>query len=178
MWRISGPSLSEETVKLAELRAQHLGWTIWKDRHTGSWWACPPPPGMTLLDAPDLDRLEGKILDVEAWGGTVIPTMANAEAVRVFAENERVRLGRRIAQIKVEVQAGNLTPSEVFTAMALAYEDHEDGAGQVWLAFTASARRFLATLTVTPATPSPLLFQYAAKIREYLAALLAAEPGQ
>jgi hypothetical protein len=66
---ISGPSLSEETVKLGELRAQHPGWTIWKGRHTGSWWACPPPPGMTLLDAPDLDRLEAMILDVKAWGG-------------------------------------------------------------------------------------------------------------
>jgi hypothetical protein len=71
-----------------------------------------------------------------------------------------------------------LTASETFTALALAYEDHDDGIRQVRQAFTASATRFLGTVVATPATPAPLLFQYAAKIRRYLDALLAAEASQ
>jgi hypothetical protein len=108
----------------------------------------------------------------------VTPTLTNADAVRVFAETERARLARRIEQIRTEVRAGTLTASETFTALALAYEDHEDGIRQVRRAFTSSARRFLATLDIGPATPAPLLFQYAVKIREFLTVLIAAEAGQ
>jgi len=36
-------------------------------KFTGSWWAMPPPGLMALIDAPDLDQLEAKIADVEAW---------------------------------------------------------------------------------------------------------------
>jgi hypothetical protein len=64
---ISGPQVSEEDVRLVEVRAVHPGWTIWKGKQTGSWWACPPPPATLLLEAADLDALETKILDVEAW---------------------------------------------------------------------------------------------------------------
>ncbi|HUY47376.1 MAG TPA: hypothetical protein VMV92_16860 [Streptosporangiaceae bacterium] len=64
---LSGPSLPEDDVMLAELRAQHPQWTIWKGKHTGSWWACPPPGVLSLIDAPDLGQLEAKILDIEAW---------------------------------------------------------------------------------------------------------------
>jgi hypothetical protein len=67
---LSGPSLPEDEVKLAELRAAHPGWTIWWGKHTESWWAAPPPGLISsLLNDTDPDRLEAKILDVETWAG-------------------------------------------------------------------------------------------------------------
>jgi hypothetical protein len=88
-----------------------------------------------------------------------------AAAVRLFTANETARLGARIEQIRGEVRAGTLTPTEVFTAMALAYEDHAEGIAQVRRAFTAAARRHLAE----PETGD------AATCRSFLATLLATD---
>jgi hypothetical protein len=66
---LSGPALSEDEVKLRELRTEHPDWVLWFGRFTKSWWAAPPPPGQALINAPDLDALEAMILDIETWEG-------------------------------------------------------------------------------------------------------------
>jgi hypothetical protein len=94
--------------------------------------------------------------------------MSSPAAVRRFIETETARLGARIRRIHAEVAAGHLTPSETYTALALAFEDHADGIAVVRRAFTASASRFLAE----PVGSAP---DYAARCRRVLATLLAVD---
>jgi poly(3-hydroxyalkanoate) synthetase len=60
-------SHGEEDLTLAALQARWPRWTIWRGKHTGSWWAMPPPGILTLVNADDLDTLAGKIADIESW---------------------------------------------------------------------------------------------------------------
>jgi hypothetical protein len=64
---MSTPGSEDDGIKLAGLRRRYPQWTIWRGKHTGSWWAMPPPGVLTLVNADDLDRLEALIADIESW---------------------------------------------------------------------------------------------------------------
>jgi hypothetical protein len=79
---MSGPSFPEEDARLAELRARYPRWTIWIGEHTGSWWACPPPPGRTLINAADAEDLEAKLPAVVATGDVAWSRLCREQAGR------------------------------------------------------------------------------------------------
>jgi hypothetical protein len=52
---------------LTRLRITFPGWSLWRGRQTGEFWAAPPSPHPHhgLIHAPDLAALEAKIIQAE-----------------------------------------------------------------------------------------------------------------
>lgn len=69
---ISGPCLPADDAALALLREQFPGgWLFWIGKHSGRWWACPPPGSAcrSLLDADTPAALAQLVAEIANWEG-------------------------------------------------------------------------------------------------------------